>query len=159
MLFTPGHTKESISLVYIDLKRTTDADGSWAIFTGDTLFVGDIGRLDLSGAGTAEEMYKSLKAKLLSFDDYVEIYPAHYVGSVCGSGMSLKTVSTIGFERRFNPAIQALSSLQDFEKFLKENLAPYFPEHKVMKRLNSGREAYEFSTTNEGARAPMQRRN
>jgi hydroxyacylglutathione hydrolase len=134
-LFTPGHTRESMSLLYVDHKR---AEEPWAVFTGDALFVGDIGRLDLVGAGTINQMFESLSKKLLSMEDYVEIYPAHYVGSVCGTAMSLKTASTIGFERKFNPALRALNSLEEFEKFLENNKAPNFPEHVAIKRMNMG---------------------
>jgi hydroxyacylglutathione hydrolase len=133
VIHTPGHTKESISLVFSDIKR----DGRpWSVFTGDTLFVGDIGRLDFSDAGTPEEMHDSLFSKLLSLEDYIEIYPAHYVGSVCGTGMSLKTVSTIGFERRFNIALRN-QSIEDFRKYLNENLPKPFPEHLKIKKMNS----------------------
>jgi hydroxyacylglutathione hydrolase len=137
VMSTPGHTTESISLLYIDHKR---AEVPWGVFTGDSLFVGDIGRLDFSGAGTRKQMHESLFGKLLSLPDYVEIYPAHYVGSVCGRGMSLKTTSTIGFERRFNDALQCIS-YQEFEKYLDENPLESFPEHVAIKRVNSGLEA------------------
>jgi hydroxyacylglutathione hydrolase len=135
IIFTPGHTSESMSLLYIDHKR---AEEPWAVFTGDSLFVGDIGRLDLVGAGTTKQMFESLSQKLLVMEDYVDIYPAHYVGSVCGTAMSLKTSSTIGFEKKFNPALRALSSLEEFENFLEKNKAPDFPEHIAIKRQNIG---------------------
>jgi len=136
VLHTPGHTTESISLLYIDQKR---ANQPWSVFTGDTLFVGDIGRLDFSGAGTRKQMYDSLFARLLSLPDYVEIYPAHYVGSVCGQGMSLKTNSTIGFERRFNRALQSIS-FEEFERYLVENPLEPYPEHLDFKKINSALE-------------------
>ncbi len=133
-MFTPGHTKESMCLLYVDHKR---AESPWGIFSGDTLFVGDAGRLDLIGAGTKEEMYDSLFKKILSLEDYLELYPAHYVGSLCGLGMSLKTTSTIGFERRFNPALAA-KSLEEFEKYLAENRPEAITEHARIKKINSG---------------------
>ncbi len=136
VMFTPGHTTESISLQYIDRKR---AEVPWGIFTGDTLFVGDIGRLDFSGAGTRKQMHDTLFGKLLSLPDYVELYPAHYVGSVCGKGMSLKTYSTIGFERRFNPALQCIS-FEEFERYLLDNPLEPFPQHLQIKRINSAME-------------------
>lgn len=138
---TPGHTKESISVFYIDRKR---AMVPWGVFSGDSLFVGDIGRLDFTGAGTSKQMHDTLYGKLLSLPDYVELYPAHFVGSVCGKGMSLKTTSTIGFERRFNPALQCLS-FEEFEKYLSENALEPFPAHEQIKRINSGMEK-ELST-------------
>ena len=135
VMHTPGHTTESISLLYIDKTRSKVP---WAILTGDTLFVGDVGRLDLVGAGTPQQMYRSIFKSLLSLDDYVEIYPAHYAGSVCGKGMSPKTISTIGFERRFNPALR-VSSMGEFTRYLKSNALKPFPEHKKIKAKNSGR--------------------
>lgn len=134
VISTPGHTPESISLLYLDKTRSSSP---WAALTGDTLFVGDIGRLDLVGAGTPEQMYDSIFNKLLEFDDYVEVYPAHYSGSVCGNEMSLKTVSTIGFERRFNLALQA-PSMKEFKTYLKANAPKPFPEHKKIKAINAG---------------------
>lgn len=133
VMFTPGHTPESISLVYVDKTRSKSP---WAVLTGDTLFVGDLGRLDLVGAGTPKQMYDSVFNSLLSLDDYVEVYPAHYAGSVCGKGMSPKTMSTIGFERRFNPALQ-ISSYDEFARYLKDNAPKPFPEHKKIKAKNS----------------------
>lgn len=132
---TPGHTPESISLLYSDMTRSSSS--TWAVLSGDTLFVGDVGRLDLVGAGTAKQMYGSIFEKLLKLDDYVEVYPAHYAGSVCGKGMSPKTVSTIGFERRFNQPLQA-KSLEEFENYLKANPSAPFPDHERIKSLNAG---------------------
>lgn len=133
VMFTPGHTPESISLLYFD--KTRSESSAWSVLTGDTLFVGDVGRLDLTGAGTPRQMYDSIH-KLLSLEDYVEVYPAHYAGSVCGKGMSPKTVSTIGFERRFNKALQ-LSSLHEFERYLEANAPKPFPEHEKIKAENA----------------------
>ena len=130
---TPGHTVESICLLYIDHKRT---ESPWAVFSGDTLFVGDIGRLDFSGAGTVKQMYNSLYEKLLALPEYLELFPAHYIGSVCGKGMSLKTTSTIGFERKFNPALQS-NSFEEFQEYLANNPLPSFPQHVQIKRTNS----------------------
>ena len=138
-IFTPGHTSESMSLLYIDRKRV---DSPWGVFSGDTLFVGDIGRLDFSGAGTAKQMYDSLFYKLLSLPDYVELYPAHYVGSVCGKKMSLKTMSTVGFERKFNSALQA-KSFKEFEEYLSNNRLDPFPRHVQIKETNSNPQIIE----------------
>jgi hydroxyacylglutathione hydrolase len=132
-LHTPGHTSESMCLLYIDHKRS---ESPWGIFSGDTLFVGDVGRLDLVGAGTMQDMYRSLFQRILSLEDYLELYPAHYVGSVCGSGMSLKTTSTLGYERRFNPALRA-RSFEEFERYLTENALQPFPEHVKIKKFNA----------------------
>jgi hydroxyacylglutathione hydrolase len=100
---TPGHTPDSICLLVTDLSR---GEAPWFVLTGDTLFVGSVGRPDLGGAGAAEDTWESLRRVLLPLGDSVEVYPAHGAGSACGRAMSAKSGSTIGFERRFNPALQ-----------------------------------------------------
>ena len=104
VLHTPGHTPESISLVVTDLRRGPDP---WFVLTGDTLFVGAVGRPDLPGRAreNAAELYESIHAKLLTLPDELEVYPAHFSGSVCGAGMSGKPSSTIAFEKRWNPML------------------------------------------------------
>ena len=134
VISTPGHTPESVSFLYIDKKRS---ETPWAVLTGDTLFVGDVGRLDLEGAGTFEQMYDSIFNKLLSLPDYLEVYPAHYAGSICGKGMSSKTMSTIGFERRFNTALQPATKAE-FVEYLAANAPKPFPEATKIKSINSG---------------------
>jgi len=98
---TPGHTPDSICLFVTDHARSPEP---WFVLTGDLLFVGSVGRPDLGGATAAEDIWSSLRRVLLPLDDSVEIYPAHGAGSSCGKAMSAKSGSTIGFERRFNPA-------------------------------------------------------
>jgi len=100
---TPGHTPDSISVFVIDHSRGPEP---WFVLTGDLLFVGAVGRPDLGGATAAEDIYESLRRVMRPLDDLVEIYPAHGGGSSCGKGMSSKGGSTIGFERRFNPAFR-----------------------------------------------------
>lgn len=104
VLHTPGHTPESLCLVVTDLRRGSDP---WFVLTGDTLFVGAVGRPDLPGRAreNAAELHDSIHAKLLSLPGDVEIYPAHFSGSMCGAGMSGKPSSTIAFERRWNPLL------------------------------------------------------
>lgn len=104
VLHTPGHSPESVCLLVTDLKRGTDP---WFVLTGDTLFVGAVGRPDLPGHARehAAELYASVHQKLLTLPDDVEIYPAHFSGSVCGAGLSGKPTSTIAFERRWNPLL------------------------------------------------------
>jgi hydroxyacylglutathione hydrolase len=100
---TPGHTPDSISLFVVDHSRGPDP---WFVLTGDLLFVGSVGRPDLGGARAAEDIFESLQRVLRPLDDLVEIYPAHGAGSSCGKAMSAKAGSTVGFERRFNPAFR-----------------------------------------------------
>jgi hydroxyacylglutathione hydrolase len=104
VLHTPGHTPESVSLLVTDRAR---GDEPWFVLTGDTLFVGDVGRPDFGGERAAATLYQSLTRRLLTLPDSVEVYPAHGAGSSCGRAMSSKTASTVGFERRFNVALRA----------------------------------------------------
>ncbi len=106
VLETPGHTPEHLSYVVIDTSRSESPIG---VFVGDTLFVGDVGRPDLfpdRAEELAKKLYHSLHDKLLKLPDYVEVYPAHGAGSLCGRAMGAKWRSTIGYERNFNPALQ-----------------------------------------------------
>src|SRR5256885_4021856 len=97
----PGHTPDSICLLVTDHARAAEP---WFVLTGDTLFVGSVGRPDLGGASAAEDLWETLRRVLLPLPDGVEVYPAHGAGSACGRAMSAKAASTIGFERRVNPA-------------------------------------------------------
>lgn len=104
VLHTPGHTPDSVCLLVTDQRR---AESPWFVMTGDTLFVGSVGRPDLLGRERemAAQLHDSLHAKLLSLANEVEIFPGHQAGSVCGAGLSGKPSSTIGFEKRWNPAL------------------------------------------------------
>ncbi len=127
VLETPGHTPEHLSYIVIDKSRAADPIG---VFVGDTLFVGDVGRPDLFpdiAEELAGELYQSLHDKLLKLPDYVEIYPAHGAGSLCGRSMSAKWLSTIGFERKFNSALQ-IKNKADFIKSLTTDMPPA-PDH------------------------------
>jgi glyoxylase-like metal-dependent hydrolase (beta-lactamase superfamily II) len=112
-LETPGHTPESISILVFDRDRS-DTD-PYAVLTGDTLFVGDVGRPDLrvalgwSAADLGGMLYESLTKKLLPLPDASLVYPAHGAGSLCGKAISKETVSTIGEQRRVNYALQPMT--------------------------------------------------
>lgn len=104
VLHTPGHTPESISLLVTDGRRGAEP---WFVLTGDTLFVGAVGRPDLPGRAreNAAQLYDSIHTKLLTLPDELELYPGHFSGSVCGAGMSGKPSSTLAFEKRNNPLL------------------------------------------------------
>jgi hydroxyacylglutathione hydrolase len=101
VVHTPGHRPESISLVLTNPIRSPAPS---MVLSGDTLFVGDVGRPDFGGAEGALTQYASVQ-RLLRLEDYVEVFPAHFEGS-CGKGMCGRPSTTIGFERRFNPVLQ-----------------------------------------------------
>lgn len=104
IVHTPGHTPDSICLVVRDLRR---GDEPWFVVTGDTLFVGAVGRPDLAGQERemAAQLYDTLHGRLLALPPELEIYPGHQAGSPCGAGLSGKPASTIGFEKRCNPML------------------------------------------------------
>ena len=111
-LETPGHTPESISILVFDQKKSTSVPE--AVLTGDTLFIGDVGRPDLLGSRMpaselAGMLYDSLHEKLLALPDETKVFPAHGAGSLCGRNISSDTSSTIGEQRRFNYAVQPMS--------------------------------------------------
>jgi hydroxyacylglutathione hydrolase len=122
-LETPGHSPESICLLVHDLGRPAAAADPYAVLTGDTLFIGDVGRPDLRAAlgWSAEELagllYDSLRTKLLTLPDETLVYPTHGAGSLCGRNLSKDTVSTIGVQRRYNYALAPMSR-DDFIKII-----------------------------------------
>ena len=124
---TPGHTPEHISYIVTDTGR---ADSPVSLFCGDTLFVGDVGRPDLF-PGMADELasslYSSLHEKILKLPDHCEVYPAHGMGSLCGRAMSAKRTSTIGYERKYNYALQ-IADRQKFMHSLTSDM-PAAPDH------------------------------
>ncbi|MFY7671955.1 MBL fold metallo-hydrolase [Tenacibaculum sp. MEBiC06402] len=145
-LHTPGHTMEST--VYL-LKDESGKD--YAIFSGDTLFIGDVGRPDLAQKGnlTMEDLagylYDSLRNKIMVLNDDVIVYPAHGAGSACGKHLSNETVSTIGNQKKTNYALRANMSRDEFVKEVTDGLLPppdYFP---LNVKLN--KEGYESIDT------------
>ena len=132
VLETPGHTLESICLVVTDLSKDgAKVSKPWAVFTGDTLFIGDVGRPDLSPAHTPQQLagmlYDSLHNKLLKLPDDVLVYPAHGAGSLCGRNMRAERSSTIGTERLTNYALQ-IPTREEFIQQLTSNL-PARPDY------------------------------
>ncbi len=127
VLETPGHTPEHLSFVVTDKNR---GDSPIGVFVGDTLFVGDVGRPDLfpdMAKALAGKLYHSLHDKLLNLPDYCEVYPAHGAGSLCGRSMGAKYQSTIGYERKYNPALQ----IKDKSEFITSLTVgmPSAPDH------------------------------
>ena len=137
-LETPGHTAESISIVVYDLERS--ATEAHAVLTGDTLFIGDVGRPDLrvalgwSAADLGGLLYESLRGKLLTLPDESLVYPAHGAGSLCGKAISKETVSTLGEQRRSNYALQPMSkqAFIDLVTADQPDAPPYFTYDAVL---------------------------
>ena len=136
---TPGHTPEGICIL------VTASGEPQKLLTGDTLFIGDVGRPDLAGGKgytphmMAEMMYDSLHGKVLKLPDEVEIYPAHGAGSMCGRNMSKETSSTIGEQRKFNYALKPMSK-EEFVTMMTADLpeAPsYFPKDAEINRAGA----------------------
>lgn len=139
-LSTPGHTLESVCIVLTDLDAP---ERPKCVFTGDTLFIGDVGRPDLSPTHTpqqlAELLYRSLHDKLLKLPDETEVYPAHGAGSLCGRQMSSEASSTIGKQRATNYALLARSP-EEFIHLLTDHLPPrpeYFAREVEMNRAGA----------------------
>ena len=136
VIHTPGHSADSISLLVGDRTR---GDDPWLVFTGDTLFVGDAGRPDLerdpaAAAAAAALLYRSLQ-RLVELPAEVEVYPAHFSGSACGRSLSAKPSSTIGYERKHNPALrQAVEA--EFVTYMLEGLPPAPEEHEQIRATN-----------------------
>ena len=142
VLQTPGHTPEHLSLLATDKTRGADP---WFVLTGHTLMVGDVGRTEL--ASRAEEgasaLFESIQ-RLKRLPDHVEVYPGAFAGSVCGRSLSGKPASTIGFERRFNKALQ-LEDKDAFVRFMFQNIPPP-PGAAETRAINSGIQERAMST-------------
>ncbi|GAB4026339.1 MBL fold metallo-hydrolase [Spirosoma gilvum] len=138
VLHTPGHTMESSTFLLID-----ENGKETAIFTGDTLFIGDVGRpdlavkTDLTREDLAGYLYDSLHTKILPLPDDVIVYPGHGAGSACGKNMSKETTDTLGNQKRFNYALRARSK-EEFVKEVTTGLMPppqYFPKNAVLNKM------------------------
>jgi hydroxyacylglutathione hydrolase len=134
VLHTPGHTPDSVCLLVTDLRR---GEAPWFVVTGDTLFVGAVGRPDLAGreAEMAAQLHDTLHAKLLSLPDEIEIFPGHQAGSACGVGLSGKPSSTLGFEKRWNLLLS--KGREEFVAAVRE-VPPKPAEMERMVRINRG---------------------
>lgn len=137
-LHTPGHTPEHLTWALFDHSRSKDTP--WLLFTGDFLFVGDVGRPDLLGEEArrelAHQLHGSLFQKLPPLADFTEIFPAHGAGSLCGKALGSRGSSTLGFERRFNAALQPRAEEEWAQQLLQGMpLAP--PYFRRMKKMNA----------------------
>src|SRR5919205_263518 len=137
-LATPGHAPAHHAYVVTDRVR---GDDPWLVLTGDALLVGDAGRPDLHAHGEvsseqmARTLYRSLTGRLLALPDDLLLYPAHYSGSVCGRGLSANPASTVGFERRHNPALQ-FDSEDAFVEALVRDIPPAPPQQAEILAAN-----------------------
>ena len=136
-LHTPGHRPEHTAFALVDTRR---GERPWAVLTGDSLFVNDVARPDLAieKADGARGIFRSLRDRLLTLPEEVELWPGHLGGSMCGGpGMDMKVSSTIGFERRHNPAL----AITDEDEFVERSLAglgPQPPNFEAIVELNRG---------------------
>ena len=134
---TPGHTPEHVSWALFDDSRSRDVP--WVLFTGDFVFVGDVGRPDLLGAEArqqlAHQLYESLFQRLPAIPDITELYPNHGAGSLCGKAINSRRSSTVGYERRFNAALVQKPEAQWVHDLMADMpLAP--PYFRRMKKIN-----------------------
>jgi len=156
-LETPGHTPEGISLLVFDLVK--DAGTPHAVLTGDTLFIGDVGRPDLmASVGISSEelagmLYDSLRLKLLTLPDETLVYPAHGAGSMCGRNLSTDTVSSIGEQRRYNHALQPMSK-EAFVRLVTTDL-PEAPKYFAHDALLNRRERATLEASLERSLKPL----
>ena len=136
-LHTPGHTPES--MCYAVYLEDSPAD-AWAVFTGDTLFIGEAGRTDLTDPALTSEhagqLYDAVHAKLLPLGDQAIVLPAHGSGSVCGGNIAQRDHSTLGLERRYNPVF--VKSRQEFLQAKVDERIPRPPYFRHMEQVNSG---------------------
>ncbi|MBD3673964.1 MAG: MBL fold metallo-hydrolase [Planctomycetaceae bacterium] len=149
ILETPGHTPEGISILVYDLEN--DDRDPYAVLTGDTLFIGDVGRPDLLASigvtadELAEMLYDSLTNKLMKLPDATLVYPAHGAGSLCGKNLSDETVSTIGEQKKYNYALQPMSK-EEFMNIVRAD-QPDAPEYFVYDAIKNREERSSLEET------------
>jgi hydroxyacylglutathione hydrolase len=147
VVHTPGHRPEAMSIVLVNPSRSPEPS---IVLSGDTLFVGDIGRPDFGGEEGARQQYESVQ-RLLGLEDYVEVFPAHFEG-FCGKGMCGRPSTTIGFERRFNPVLQ-LSEAEFLERTAEPPARPL--NMTAIMATNRGAGSYEWAIpTDEDGEVP-----
>lgn len=141
-IHSPGHRPEHIAIAVIDTSR---GDDPWAVLTGDTLFIGDVARPDLAIAGQegADALFDTLHERLLDLPEGTLVYPGHVSGSLCGRVSNRMTSTTIGFERRFNPAL-LIESRAEFIRYMNESLPERPPNMLRIVELNRGSEVLEL---------------
>jgi glyoxylase-like metal-dependent hydrolase (beta-lactamase superfamily II) len=134
-LHTPGHTPEHICLLVTDKARGPEP---WFLLSGHTLMVGDLGRTELASSAEAgaRDLFKTTQ-KLKTLPDHIEVLPGAFSGSVCGRSLSGKPMSTIGFERRFNKALQ-FESEDEFVRFMLQNIPTPPPDAATIRAINLG---------------------
>jgi hydroxyacylglutathione hydrolase len=135
---TPGHTPEHLTWALYDETRSVDTP--WLLFTGDFVFVGDVGRPDLLGEEVrrvlAAQLYQSVFDRLPAFPDFAEILPGHGAGSLCGKAIGSRSASTLGFERRFNASLAAAAE-DVWVRTLLEGMPIAPPYFRRMKKVNA----------------------
>jgi glyoxylase-like metal-dependent hydrolase (beta-lactamase superfamily II) len=150
VLATPGHTPEHVAFLVTDTARAREP---WFVLTGDSLFVGDVGRPDLLIGDQALDLldeserarlqYQSIQRRLFTLPEHVEVYPGHYGGSACGGvNMSGKVSSTIYFEKKFNQAMQQPDA-DAFARFVRDTARPFPENYAGIKSRNLGLTAAE----------------
>src|SRR3954451_2289805 len=136
-LHTPGHTPEHVSWLLFDDSRSKETP--WLIFSGDFVFVGDVGRPDLLGDAErvrlAHDLYHSVFDTLRALPDFLEVFPAHGAGSLCGKAIGSRRSSSLGFERQFNASLKPFPEAQWTDKLL-AGMPPAPPYFKRMKQVN-----------------------
>ena len=137
VLHTPGHTPEHISFL---LSGGMGSEKPWALFSGDLLFAGEVGRPDLLGEEIEEalvhQLFDSLHQKVLTLGDEITVYPAHGAGSPCGASIGDRPLTTIGYERLNNPTLQ-IKKKEDFIQAVREALAPAPVYYQRVKMINT----------------------
>ncbi len=138
VIHTPGHTPDSVCLAVADKRRSGEAAAPWFLLTGDTRFVGAVGRPDLAGKERemAAQLHDSIHGRILPLPAEIELYPGHCAGSVCGAGISGKPASTLAFEKRWNPLLSMDKAA--FVESLTKDIPPRPAEMDRMVAANLG---------------------